>query len=91
MNLDLHCCGPVLEWPPETWRTDALALEAWHRRLRAAVSWHNPWALLVMRPDADVYVFDCTPEGIFRAAQWGTRVRLMFAEGEHWDPQWEES
>lgn len=91
MDLTLHACGPILEFPPDTWRTDPGNLLAWHKRLRDAVSWHNPWALLMMRPDGDVYVFDCTNESIFRAAGWGTQARLMFAEGEHWDPDWEES
>ena len=88
MNLRLHADGPVLEFPEDTWRDDPEEMADWLGVIRNAVGYQNPWALLAMRPDGDVWVFGCTHEGIFECARWGTRVRLMFAEGESWE-DWE--
>lgn len=85
MDLNLHTDGPVLSFPEDTWRTDPEELNRWHRVLLEAVQWQNPWALLAERPDCDVWVFGVTHTGIWECAKWGTRVRLLFAEGESWD------
>jgi len=85
MDLTLSTKGPVLEFPEDTWRDDEQEIIKWRAAIWEAVSYQNPWALLGMRPDGDVWVFGCTDTGIWEAARWSTRVRLLFDEGQRWD------
>ena len=78
LDLLLHTNGPVLEFGVGRWRDDPASMADWHQRLRDVVNDQDPWALLAMRPDGDVFVFDVTTYGIWNCSQWSTRVRLMF-------------
>ena len=88
MDLVLHTDGPTLEFPPDTWRNDTKNVNAWQERIAAAVGFNNPWALLGMRPDGEVWVFGCSTDDIWQCAHWSVRVRLMFGPGQHWE-DWE--
>lgn len=87
MDLTLSTKGPVLEFPQDTWRNDEAEIAKWRAVIWNAVSYQNPWAILAQRPDGDTWVFSCTNVGVWEAARWGTRVRLLFDETQHWDEQ----
>jgi hypothetical protein len=51
--------------------------DSWRTMLERAVDEHQPKALLGRRDDLELFVFDCTDEGIARCAGWAARVWLM--------------
>lgn len=54
-----------------------MRLHLWETRIRQAVQEEDAWGLLGMRPDCDVMIFDVSPEGIARCANWSVSVHLI--------------
>lgn len=60
----------------KSWRDD------WQAVLSEAISAHDPWCLLLSRPDGDSFIFEATDDGAYRAARWGTECRLLFPDSD---------
>jgi len=56
------------------------ALEVWAEVLSVAVNEADAWAILGTRPDGDIMIFDVSPDGIRRCAQWSAEARLVRPE-----------
>jgi hypothetical protein len=70
---------------PEVLQHETTGSQSWQTRwgdiLLDAISEHDPWGLLAMRPNGDLHLFSADPFGAWRAATYPAgRVHLLFPE-----------
>lgn len=79
--------GPTIRPPDPGWRTDPVYLQTWAEKIRQEVDAVNAWALIGMRADGDLCIFDRSSSGINRCAAWSVEVRLIFPSKKYYDPE----